>query len=189
MKLIDLLVQELPKRGGWPAGADFSTNYEDGSYLWFFGPDNYPLQTYPDISAKDLKEYGVVVTQDEYKNALAASRHPAWSGEGLPPAGTVCEVFHGNSWSECEILYCGKYHVVVKIGNFEGAYDVGVAKFRPLTKPVFDVAENSFEDLARPLIKWINDNANPHAVILIDATSAVLYSGERSINTEEFIRD
>lgn len=49
--------------------------------------------------------------------------------------------------------------------------------------------ESSFNDYARSLIKWINDNANPHAIIVIDGTSAVLYSGERSVLTDEFIKD
>jgi len=47
----------------------------------------------------------------------------------------------------------------------------------------------SLEEVARPLIKWINDNANPHAIIVIDGSSAVLYSGEKSVLTEEFIKD
>lgn len=47
----------------------------------------------------------------------------------------------------------------------------------------------SFDDGCRMLMKWINTNANPHSVIIIDATSAVLYSGEKSIHTEEFIKD
>lgn len=47
----------------------------------------------------------------------------------------------------------------------------------------------AFESLSKALIKWINDYADPHNVIIIDATSAVLYSGEKSITTEEFIKD
>lgn len=47
----------------------------------------------------------------------------------------------------------------------------------------------SFEEVCRPVIEWINNNANPHSIIQIDATSAVLYSGEKSITTEEFIKD
>ncbi|UGC97780.1 hypothetical protein PQD17_gp67 [Pantoea phage PdC23] len=48
---------------------------------------------------------------------------------------------------------------------------------------------NTFMQLCKPLIKWINDNANPHAIIVIDGTSAVLYSGEKSVLTDEFIKD
>lgn len=47
----------------------------------------------------------------------------------------------------------------------------------------------SFESVARPVIKWLNDNGHPHQTIIIDATSAVLYSGEKSVTTEEFIKD
>lgn len=47
----------------------------------------------------------------------------------------------------------------------------------------------SFESSAKALMKWINDNGQPHQTIIIDATSAVLYSGEKSITTEEFIKD
>jgi len=47
----------------------------------------------------------------------------------------------------------------------------------------------TLDSVARPAIKWINDHCNPHAVIIIDGSSAVLYSGEKSIHTEEFIKD
>ena len=46
-----------------------------------------------------------------------------------------------------------------------------------------------FETLAKPLIKWLNDNTNPHASILIDVDSAQLNYGECIIHTEEFIND
>lgn len=42
---------------------------------------------------------------------------------------------------------------------------------------------------AEPIIKWINDNCNPHSVLVIDGISAVLYSGEHSFLTEKFIKD
>ncbi len=47
----------------------------------------------------------------------------------------------------------------------------------------------SFNEVVRPAIRWINDNANPHDIIVIDGTSAVLYSGEKSVLTDEFIKD
>ncbi len=47
----------------------------------------------------------------------------------------------------------------------------------------------SFDDAVKPLIKWLNDNANPHAIIVVDVGSAVMYSGERSVVTDEFIKD
>ena len=46
-----------------------------------------------------------------------------------------------------------------------------------------------FAEIAKPLIKWINDNGNPHMTVLIDNTRAELFSGEFSVRTEEFWKD
>ncbi|MEZ3980111.1 hypothetical protein QQX85_03705 [Klebsiella variicola] len=48
---------------------------------------------------------------------------------------------------------------------------------------------SSLEDVVKPVIKWLNENANPHTSVSIDATSAHLLTGEIGIHTEEFIKD
>ncbi|MDU1375682.1 MAG: hypothetical protein E6944_03080 [Klebsiella michiganensis] len=48
---------------------------------------------------------------------------------------------------------------------------------------------SSFEDVMKPVIKWLNENANPHASVTVDCTSAQLLTGEIGIHTEEFIKD
>lgn len=48
---------------------------------------------------------------------------------------------------------------------------------------------SSFEDVVKPVIKWLNENANPHASAIVDATRATLYTGETRVHTEEFIKD
>lgn len=48
---------------------------------------------------------------------------------------------------------------------------------------------SSFEDVVKPVIKWLNENANPHTSVNIDATSAQLLTGEIGIHAEEFIKD
>ncbi|MXF49717.1 hypothetical protein GR294_24815 [Raoultella sp. Lac2] len=48
---------------------------------------------------------------------------------------------------------------------------------------------SSFEGVVKPVIKWLNENANPHTSVNIDATSAQLLTGEIGIHTEEFIKD
>ncbi|WP_318371996.1 hypothetical protein [Enterobacter sp.] len=47
----------------------------------------------------------------------------------------------------------------------------------------------SFEDVVKPVIKWLNENSNPHASVIIDSTSAELVTGEIGIHTEEFLKD
>ena len=46
-----------------------------------------------------------------------------------------------------------------------------------------------FEQLSKPLIKWLNDNQDPHTKIIIDCVSAEVVSGKMVIHTEEFIND
>jgi hypothetical protein len=46
-----------------------------------------------------------------------------------------------------------------------------------------------FERLARPLVEFINNNCNPHAMIVIECDNAKLYSGEMSFYTEDYIKD
>jgi len=46
-----------------------------------------------------------------------------------------------------------------------------------------------FQELAKPLIKWLNNNANPHAVVIIECDSARFLYGEHGFPTDEFILD
>jgi len=46
-----------------------------------------------------------------------------------------------------------------------------------------------FELACEPLIKWLNDNANPHSTVIVNSTSAELLSGEMNYNTDKFVKD
>lgn len=52
-----------------------------------------------------------------------------------------------------------------------------------------DKSSQKFEDVIKPVIKYINDNWHPHTRIIIDHSTAELLTGEMVINTEEFLRD
>ena len=45
-----------------------------------------------------------------------------------------------------------------------------------------------FEDLARPLIKWLNDNHNPHTTLIITTRDAEVLSGEMVFSTNEYLK-
>jgi hypothetical protein len=49
--------------------------------------------------------------------------------------------------------------------------------------------QEAFKEAAKPLIKWLNDNVNPHAYVLVEPTGAQLSSVELSYPTDEFIKD
>lgn len=105
MKLIDLLVKELPKRGGWPDGAEYChlTQYDRHCLTIVFSRSqvgtggNNPITSREEMVFSGIGYlgntlYGCTVTYGQYESALAASQKPAWDGEGLPPVGMRCEI-------------------------------------------------------------------------------------------------
>ena len=46
-----------------------------------------------------------------------------------------------------------------------------------------------FEEVTRPLIKWLNDNCHPHTTIVADNTRAELLEGVCVFHTEEYWKD
>lgn len=91
MKTIDLLVEELPKRGGWPEkvthiGQDYDRE------LMFYGRGNVRTGIILDQLAVDHRECGGVgtkITREQYEAALAAKNDGwiEWAG-GLIPIST-----------------------------------------------------------------------------------------------------
>ncbi|ELY2818884.1 hypothetical protein SMC58_002778 [Cronobacter dublinensis] len=47
----------------------------------------------------------------------------------------------------------------------------------------------SFEEAARPLIKWLAENANPHSSVIVTSTDAELLTGEMVVKTDEYLKD
>lgn len=112
MKLKDLLVQELPKRGGWPAAYNVISTNGYGQ-VWC-----YSINANGKTSGKELHlrspEEGHV-TREQYEAALAATQQPVWNGEGLPPVGVECEFYKHSfpTWAKGLIKYASDYTVVI----------------------------------------------------------------------------
>ncbi|ELY6201943.1 hypothetical protein SNQ28_000621 [Cronobacter malonaticus] len=111
MKLIDLLVRELPKRGGWPKLAKKIHQDHDGEvWGWINEDDPQRIFTLDQVAtnarprAKD-ETYENMVTRDQYEAAIAAAQQPVWDGEGLPPVGCRIEAFSGGEWVEAIVTY------------------------------------------------------------------------------------
>lgn len=119
MKLIELLVQELPKRGGWNENWVVVTQDADGYFCcWRYDDPRYNGFGWRHRTGKGLVGYWRVdndvvlscdstkamVTRSQYESALAASQKPTWSCEGLPPVGAKVEFFinpklgYRNAW-------------------------------------------------------------------------------------------
>ena len=118
MKLIDLLVKELPKRGGWPEGANYAVQDADGAvkfaktltylhylagewrsnengYDWIYGDRPFDGNFVTEWTADD--NHGAVISMARYEREISnnkTGKQPSneWNGEGLPPVGMQCEI-------------------------------------------------------------------------------------------------
>ena len=94
MKLLDLLVKELPKRGGWPDGALNATQDKDGEVCFSSGaiPEfghaaweggDWCGNEFHTSRARDYDT--AIITRDQYESALAASEGwIEWAGGDCP---------------------------------------------------------------------------------------------------------
>lgn len=83
MKLIDILVDELPKRGGWPEGAAKSASYSHIPGVHFWDGDGFRV----DCSDLTTRSLGCEkVTREQYEAALAAKNEGwiDWAGGECP---------------------------------------------------------------------------------------------------------
>ncbi|HHK4128831.1 TPA: hypothetical protein ACQTWV_000446 [Enterobacter roggenkampii] len=101
MKLIDILVRELPKLGGWPIGADSIYQNAKGHLVGVQGCIVSPVDMELGVVAEDTHRS---VTREQYEAALAASK-PEWNGDGLPPVGCRVEANFGGEWVEATVAY------------------------------------------------------------------------------------
>lgn len=143
MKLIDLLVQELPKCGGWPDGVEYAmvTGFSREKILVSFHfPAAYNKISYSiGIIACHLTDVGADVdcykiSRDLYESALEASQNSAWNGEGLPPVGCECEVSvdGGRSWCTYRAINEKNGVRLIEIGNLTEEFENNNWIFRPL---------------------------------------------------------
>lgn len=119
MKLIDILVEELPKHGGWPEGATRARQSRFDTEIYITNKGNYvdhPNTKFnPGIRASDCQFHeGGVVTREQYEAALAAKNDGwiEWGGGECPiPDDALVEVqfrnrtaFHVAKTSDANLL-------------------------------------------------------------------------------------
>lgn len=144
MTLLEILRQELPKRGGWPEGAAKAASYRHipGVHFW---DDNGFRVDYSDLTTRALGEEKI--TREQYEAT-------GWDGTGLPPVGVECEysLNGGKTWWKCKVDYMvGTQGVVMLCDTFEGVQYVqfssygNALKFRPLRTE----AERAIDEMVR----------------------------------------
>ncbi len=52
-----------------------------------------------------------------------------------------------------------------------------------------DEQKQSFETIAKSMIKWLCENCHPHVTVVVTPTTAELLEGAYVVKTDEFILD
>lgn len=109
------------------------------------------------------------------------------------------EIHVSREWQTENRARCGGY--IVKAGaklfamgatRFEATYSTTDA---PVGIPVPEITERKgdtffdFESITRPVIEWLNDNANAHSQVLITVDSASMSSDLVAYTTQDYIKD
>lgn len=193
MKLIDLLVQELPKRGGWPEVALSITQDNDGSLcVWDTNAPRYDGLSWKHHTGNSLMYFWCgegamplssdhkesIVTYWQYKAALSASQKPAWAGEGLPPVGCECECYVDEGIIHCVVVGYDFDGKAVVMRNVPARKYFSIQANSGRIKPLRTEAERK-RDAAAEAIDWympefIPDTPNDyyHAKKIYDAIAA-----------------
>lgn len=156
MTLLELLRQELPKRGGWPEGAVGVVQDEDDTEFYFF------IGSAPKFDGKSWWFNDDNVDSEwiyhNYKNPLASDHATAivtreqyeatgWDGTGLPPVGCECEVSvdGGRSWCSFECIAVDGKAVFGWSNNTPIALQSNTHNFRPIRSE----AERAIDEMVR----------------------------------------
>ena len=187
MTLLELLVNKLPERGGWPKSALCITQDSNGSIcvwgdvgVFFRGHWQHP-------SGKSLLKYWAregfglmedfatsIITSEQYENALAGSK-TEWNGEGMPPVGCECE-FNAcdRGWEKCTVMYASKYTVIlhtISDGDPEEAFIPEDLKFRPIRSEV-DKKRDEYVQAMIDFEKRVFGSLETHHKAVYDAIAA-----------------
>lgn len=136
MTLLELLRQELPKRGGWPEDADvISTN--GYGHVWSYKSKGC-ISTGKELGIYSSEEGRV--TREQYEAT-------SWDGTGLPPVGVECEVSvnGGRSWCTYRATSEKNGARLIEIGNFTEEFQSNNWIFRPLRTE----AERAIDEMVR----------------------------------------
>lgn len=170
MTLLELLRQELPKRGGWPEGADYCVQHaHDLGFCWVIFNKGVISRTSADAEGMWEMDWNFPQDHDFCTDELASDHTTAivtreqyaatgWGGVGLPQIGVECEWQDKNTgqWQPVKIVYASEWVTVIREINEEKGDDlVEIAlenygddarlKFRPLRTE----AERAIDEMVR----------------------------------------
>ena len=159
MKLIDLLVPEFNKSGGWPKSLDSAVRMKLPCGYWTRELNGTLFFT--DKSSNHR------IYKGEYEAALAASKQDEWSGDGLPTVGCECELFDCDEWNPVVIKFVGDKYVVTERTDLGYEVVYCLAERPDRFRPIRTEAERKRDDACKAMTDRI-DMDNYLAGIIYD---------------------
>lgn len=150
MTLLELLVKELPKRGGWPDGAFKYCAYNGFACAYLRNEQ----EVYKSLISGICESICGTVYFHEYEAAIAAQQ-PVWDGNGLPPVGCVCEWKDFDRWLKVEVMFSSKWAIVIRSMENNAGFGVDVA---------IDLVKDKFADLSFRPIRTEADRKREEAI-------------------------
>lgn len=186
MEFIDILVRELPKRGGWPEGAVECVRFVDEATIDFYDengnwPDDCSLTYGPIAKAICITPtepcQRETVKFSEYEAALAASK-PEWDGEGLPPVGCRIEYTCKQPDAGHPAIEAGKWYggtIIAYYGEGVWTSDNGIRHlsntiFRPLRSEEYNKRYEAIEALFEIIDAGVSTSQD--SIYIYDAIAA-----------------
>lgn len=100
--------------------------YSDNQYAYVSDPKEVFIFSNFDTFSHHIKDFTMVGSRPS----------TAWSGEGFPPVGVVCEANFVGEWTSFEMRYYGEAYVVFKtafeVQRTRNDFDTCGVKFRPV---------------------------------------------------------
>ena len=158
MTLLELLRQELPKRGGWPEGANECVQDCSGVVKFFdsdnlrFDGDRWVGSARGNYYCNQYDKIRGLTLSNDYATAIVTREQYGWDGTGLPPVGVECEYrrhkrSEQNEWFNGVVKYASEFTVVIQADCYPGE-TVGHPinfEFRPLRTE----AERAIDEMVR----------------------------------------
>lgn len=140
MKLIDILVRDLPKHGGWPDGFSGLVQMNNGIVVNEYQESN-PFRAEAICYGRkfEMASDEAAVSREQYEAALAASKLE-WDGVGMPPVGCECEAMISNpmgvgrDWRKVKVVHTGSpgSKSEALVFDVETTYPSWADEFRPI---------------------------------------------------------
>ncbi|ECH0841160.1 hypothetical protein FPF80_01125 [Salmonella enterica subsp. enterica] len=203
MKLIDIVIMELSKRGGWPEKAAcvvqdadmqicFSAKTDGLRKLttdWIGGEWNGPWVNF--FSNHLAGDYSTsIVTKQQYEAALVAIK-PEWDGNGLPPIGCEIEVNSPRyGWKVAVVTavtdswLVAKYSDGVEFAGCHRSLEVGKgwtdnhSVFRPIRSEADKKKEAALSQIANAIIGDVPDTGMATAAMYAERIYDAIKSGK-----------